>query len=53
MHLSGHAFGLPVYPRPSEWDGKAVPGVLLSGNHAEIRAWRERRAQEGARARKT
>lgn len=44
--------GPPVYTRPARWDGKEVPGVLLSGNHAEIRAWREResraRAQERA-----
>ncbi|MBA3426724.1 MAG: tRNA (guanosine(37)-N1)-methyltransferase TrmD [Rubrobacteraceae bacterium] len=43
--------GPPQYTRPSVWDGEAVPGVLLSGNHAEIRAWRERRARERARAR--
>ena len=43
--------GPPVYTRPAEWDGEAVPGVLLSGNHAEIRAWRESRARERARAR--
>lgn len=43
--------GPPQYTRPAEWDGERVPGVLLSGNHAEIRAWRERRARERARAR--
>jgi tRNA (guanine37-N1)-methyltransferase len=43
--------GPPVYTRPARWDGEAVPGVLLSGNHAEIRAWREREARERARAR--
>jgi tRNA (guanine37-N1)-methyltransferase len=45
--------GPPVYTRPAEWDGEAVPGVLLSGNHARIRAWREREARERARARET
>jgi tRNA (guanine37-N1)-methyltransferase len=40
--------GPPVYTRPARWDGEAVPGVLLSGNHAEIRAWRQRRARERA-----
>jgi tRNA (guanine37-N1)-methyltransferase len=40
--------GPPVYTRPARWDGEVVPGVLLSGNHAEIRAWRERRARERA-----
>jgi tRNA (guanine37-N1)-methyltransferase len=43
--------GPPVYTRPAEWDGEAVPGVLLSGDHAQIRAWREREALERARVR--
>jgi tRNA (guanine37-N1)-methyltransferase len=43
--------GPPVYTRPAEWDGEQVPGVLLSGDHARIRAWRERAARERARAR--
>ena len=33
--------GAPEYPhytRPAEWRGFGVPRVLLSGNHAEIRA---------------
>ncbi len=34
--------GPPQYTRPAVWDGEGVPAVLLSGNHAEIRAWRER-----------
>jgi tRNA (guanine37-N1)-methyltransferase len=37
--------GPPVYTRPPEWDGEAVPGVLLSGNHAQIDAWREEQAR--------
>ena len=45
--------GPPTYTRPSAWDGEAVPGVLLSGDHARIRAWREREAVERARARAT
>jgi len=36
--------GPPQYTRPAEWDGAAVPGVLLSGDHASIRAWREEQA---------
>ncbi|MGF1472034.1 MAG: tRNA (guanosine(37)-N1)-methyltransferase TrmD [Rubrobacteraceae bacterium] len=35
------SIGYPQYTRPAEWDGERVPDVLLSGNHAEIRAWRE------------
>jgi tRNA (guanine37-N1)-methyltransferase len=45
--------GPPMYTRPAEWDGEAVPGVLLSGNHAEIHAWREREAHVRALARET
>ena len=40
--------GPPVYTRPARWDGEVVPGVLLSGNHAEIHAWRSRQARERA-----
>ena len=32
--------GCPQYTRPREFEGKAVPEVLLSGNHAEIARWR-------------
>jgi len=45
--------GPPMYTRPALWDGEEVPGVLLSGNHAEIRAWRERQSLGRARARES
>ena len=32
----------PQYTRPRDLNGKAVPEVLLSGDHAKIRAWRRR-----------
>ena len=32
----------PHYTRPAEFLGRGVPDVLLSGNHAEIAAWRRR-----------
>ena len=52
--FSGEALvGPPVYTRPAEWDGEAVPGVLLSGNHGEIRAWREHASRERALTRAT
>jgi len=41
--------GAPEYPhytRPVEWRGHRVPDVLLSGNHAEIEAWRRARSRE-------
>ncbi|MBQ3726600.1 MAG: tRNA (guanosine(37)-N1)-methyltransferase TrmD, partial [Selenomonadaceae bacterium] len=36
--------GFPQYTRPREFEGKIVPEVLLSGNHAEIKKWRETQA---------
>ena len=34
----------PQYTRPRDFEGKIVPEVLLSGNHAEIKKWREEQA---------
>jgi tRNA (guanine37-N1)-methyltransferase len=34
----------PHYTRPERWAGRAVPGVLLGGNHAEIARWRRKQA---------
>ncbi len=45
------SIGPPHYTRPAAWDGEEVPAVLLSGNHAEIQAWREREGRERAEAR--
>jgi tRNA (guanine37-N1)-methyltransferase len=41
----------PIYTKPRVWNGRAVPDVLLSGNHAEIAAWRheQRLARTAAR----
>ena len=39
----------PHYTRPAEFRGWPVPEVLLSGNHEEIRRWRERMALEKTR----
>ena len=36
----------PHYTRPREFEGKAVPEVLLSGDHAAIRAWRDMQAHK-------
>ena len=30
----------PQYTRPADFEGRAVPSVLLSGNHEQIRRWR-------------
>lgn len=37
----GRGLSAPSYTRPPEFRGHAVPGVLLSGDHAKIAEWRE------------
>ncbi|MCV6613737.1 MAG: tRNA (guanosine(37)-N1)-methyltransferase TrmD, partial [Cellvibrionaceae bacterium] len=34
----------PHYTRPEVFEGRAVPPVLLSGNHDKIRQWRLKQA---------
>lgn len=36
----------PHYTRPPEWEGRPIPEVLLSGNHAKIEAWRRAQAEK-------
>lgn len=38
--LEGNLLEYPQYSRPEEWNGKKVPPVLLSGNHAKVDEWR-------------
>jgi tRNA (guanine37-N1)-methyltransferase len=42
----------PQYTRPREWEGRAVPDVLLSGDHARIAAWRRAEAERLTRERR-
>ncbi len=42
----------PHYTRPPEWEGRAIPPVLLSGNHAEIARWRQEQAEDLTRTRR-
>ncbi|MBR4152851.1 MAG: tRNA (guanosine(37)-N1)-methyltransferase TrmD [Selenomonadaceae bacterium] len=44
--------GYPQYTRPREFEGRVVPDVLLSGNHAEIKKWREAQALNLTRTRR-
>jgi tRNA (guanine37-N1)-methyltransferase len=39
----------PQYTRPREYRGMKVPEVLISGHHAEVRAWRLAKAREATR----
>ena len=42
----------PHYTRPAEWQGRAVPPVLLSGHHAAVAAWRREQAERITRDRR-
>ena len=42
----------PHYTRPAEWQGRRVPDILLSGNHAAIAAWRRDQSARATRARR-
>ena len=42
----------PQYTRPATYRDRPVPDVLLSGNHAEIRSWRQEQALRRTRDRR-
>jgi tRNA (guanine37-N1)-methyltransferase len=48
--LSEESFGEGMleqahYTRPREWEGRAIPDILTSGDHAKIEAWRRAERQ--------
>ncbi len=42
----------PHYTRPAEWEGRMIPQVLRSGDHAKIAAWRKAQAEIDTRLRR-
>ena len=42
----------PHYTRPVEWEGRTIPEVLRSGDHAKIAAWRKAQAEIDTRLRR-
>lgn len=42
----------PSYTKPAQWRDRAVPDVLLSGNHGAIAAWRHEQQLERTRRRR-
>ena len=42
----------PHYTRPQVWQGRAVPEVLVSGDHGRVRAWRRGEAERLTRERR-
>ena len=50
-----HSRGLlehPQYTRPADWEGREIPPVLTSGNHAEVEKWRRAEAERLTRERR-
>lgn len=42
----------PQYTRPQSFEGRDIPAVLASGNHAEIARWREEQAEKLTKSRR-
>jgi tRNA (guanine37-N1)-methyltransferase len=42
----------PHYTRPQIWEGRTIPEVLRSGDHAKIAAWRKAMAEADTRSRR-
>ena len=43
--FAGGLLEYPQYTRPQLWEGRPIPEVLLSGDHAKIAAWRRAEAE--------
>ena len=43
--FEGGLLEYPHYTRPRDWEGRAIPDVLSSGNHAAIARWRRAEAE--------
>jgi tRNA (guanine37-N1)-methyltransferase len=42
----------PQYTRPQLWEGRPIPDVLTSGDHARVAAWRQAEAEQLTRKRR-
>ena len=43
----------PHYTRPRDWEGRAIPEVLLSGDHEKIAEWRREQAEKITKTRRS
>ncbi|WP_428407490.1 tRNA (guanosine(37)-N1)-methyltransferase TrmD [Hyphococcus sp.] len=50
--FEGGLLEYPQYARPREFEGRAIPEVLLSGDHKKIAEWRREKRQEITRTRR-
>ncbi len=48
--FSNNLLEYPQYTRPEEWNGKKVPAILLSGDHAKVDEWRYEQSVARTRA---
>lgn len=49
---AGGGLEAPLYTRPADFEGRTVPEVLRSGNHAAIAAWRRQQSHESTSRRR-
>jgi tRNA (guanine37-N1)-methyltransferase len=50
--FSGGLLEYPQFTKPAQWEGRAIPQVLLSGDHAEVAKWRLAEAERLTRERR-
>ncbi|MDX2209069.1 MAG: tRNA (guanosine(37)-N1)-methyltransferase TrmD [Sphingopyxis sp.] len=50
--FEGGLLEYPHYTRPTTWEGRTIPEVLRSGDHAKIAAWRQRQSEDHTRLRR-
>ena len=50
--FSGGLLEYPHYTKPREWEGRAIPDILLSGDHGKIADWRRRQSAALTRERR-
>ena len=50
--FAGSLLEYPQYTRPREWEGRAIPDVLLSGDHKKIAKWRHEQVEKVTKERR-
>jgi len=50
--FSSHLIEYPQFTRPQVWEGRAIPEVLISGDHAKVEVWRRTEAERITRERR-
>jgi len=50
--FEGGLLEYPQYTKPQDFEGRAIPEVLISGNHAKVAAWRREQAEKATRERR-